>query len=118
MRLIDADALKEAVWEDDRINDLEYATVTMLIEKQPTIGGWISVKDRLPPMEKRVLVFCKGKSEHVQSVRTITEMSDINRFNYKCKTEPYWREPWDFFYANYDITHWMPLPEPPKETNT
>lgn len=86
-----------------------------LNDPAPPIVGWISVKDRLPPMEKCVLVFCKGKSEHTQSVRTITEMSDINRFNYKCKTEPYWREPWDFFYANYDITHWMPLPEPPEE---
>lgn len=94
---------------------MDIDAVRRAVNDVPAASGWISVKDRLPPMEECVLVFCKGKSEHMQSVIKISEMSNINRFNYKCKTEPYWREPWDFFYANYDITHWMPLPEAPKE---
>lgn len=100
-------ALNKPIVDDKSIT--EWAAIGM---KSP---NWVSVKDRLPPMEKRVLVFCKSKSEHTQNVITITEMTDVNQFNYKCKTEPYWRKPWDFFYANFDITHWMPLPEPPKE---
>ena len=26
-----------------------------------------------------------------------------------------WQSPWQYFFWNYEITHWMPLPEPPKE---
>lgn len=106
-RLIDADALKEAVWEDDRINDLEYATVTMLIEKQPTIGGWVSVKDRMPGDGVFVLV-CNDDG-HMMIAKYESELIR-----------------WEYKYTNYDhdvwdddeqgpVCWWMPLPEPLKE---
>ena len=56
---------------------------------------WISVKDRLPEMGQEVLMF-NGYGMHVA---------------YHDKAEKEWR--WNIlrFYA---VTHWMPLPEPPK----
>ena len=94
MRLIDADALKQMVWEDDRINDLEYATVTMLIEKQPTIGGWISVKDRLPD-------------------KTPCEYLVVN--NGVVGTAIYHDGMWIAPTWRVNVTHWQAMPELPKE---
>lgn len=56
---------------------------------------WISVKDRLPDEIGKVLVIDNGKV-------------DINSWAGKY-------EGW--YYANKNITHWMPFPEPPKENN-
>lgn len=53
---------------------------------------WVSVKDRLPDKIGKVLVIDNGKV-------------DINSWAGKY-------EGW--YYANKNITHWMPLPEPPK----
>jgi len=50
------------------------------------MSDWISVKDRLPPENKWVLGWCPG-------------LNHVLRF---------------FKYDEVDITHWMPLPCPPK----
>ncbi len=62
-------------------------------------GEWISVKDRLPENYDSVLVYCKGNS----SIVDVCSYSDSIGF---MGIAPYWIEL---------ITHWMPLPEPPKE---
>lgn len=63
-------------------------------------SGWISVKDRLPESFERVIVFRKaGKGE------IIVEQGqyDVNGW---------WRV---YGTRTKNVTHWMPLPEPPKE---
>ena len=87
--------------------------------KAPTVGGWTSVKDRLPEIGERVLVFGVGKYEHFvgSTMTAITCMSDANLIDCRLKTQPYWLEPWQYYLTDYEITHWMPLPEPPKEDN-
>lgn len=70
---------------------------------------WISVKDRLPEYNTDVLVYAIGKS--YDSVITITSYTD-SKFGFAIK---YWIEPWQYFFYDYTITHWMPLPPPPKE---
>lgn len=73
----------------------------------PTEPKWIPVTERLPEEEGWYLVYTTPNREH----------KSINKAMF-CKGdawgdfEPYWRGaggPW----AN--VTHWMPLPEPPKE---
>ena len=69
------------------------------------IRQWISVKDRLPPHQgKKVLVinghgdvriYALWKREYGNKWTWIDENGKFNHVN--------------------DITHWMPLPEPPKE---
>ena len=56
---------------------------------------WISVKDRLPKKNINVLVVAKGEV-HEGSIGRV-----------------FWCIPNFDGYCNNDITHWMPLPEPP-----
>ena len=58
---------------------------------------WISVKDRLPEKWEDVLI-CNCYSE--------------------VDTDMIWENPsgsFEFYFEGGNVTHWMPLPEPPKE---
>lgn len=69
-----------------------------LIANGVTVQKWISVKDRLPDNEnQRVLAVCIG---------------DYPIGHPKIDTDRYTRGHW-VRYGN-DVTHWMPLPQPPK----
>jgi hypothetical protein len=78
--------------------------------------NWISVKDRLPELGERVLVIDKyGEIEigNYSSFRNEqyytynpTESKEENRG---------WENDWCCSQDIEDVTHWMPLPEPPKE---
>lgn len=59
------------------------------------MSEWISVKDRLPNENTRVLVYAKQGS--YMNLRT----------DYICNGR------WFF---SMMVTHWMPLPKPPKES--
>ncbi len=69
---------------------------------------WISVRDELPGNEEKVLV-CDEDSNMVVGCYGST------------RNGPCWRigndeVSWDFDYnLDYNVTHWMKLPEPPKE---
>lgn len=126
-RMIDADALM--VWLVNMLNEFDdgndpheikremFQVVLAKTRKMPTVGGWVSVKDRLPEIDERVLVFGVGKYEYFvgSTMTAITCMSDANLIDCRLKTQPYWLEPWQYYLTDYEITHWMPLPEPPKE---
>lgn len=64
---------------------------------------WISVKDRLPEICQDVLVYCKN-----------TQRVTIGRFAHW-----YDNDGWDMVGTkgrfNDIVTHWQPMPEPPKE---
>lgn len=67
------------------------------------VNQWISVKDRLPEKEQRVLVFYKviGEKNRIHN--------DVIATNWR-------KSNGDFIpFEDYEITHWMPLPEPPKD---
>ena len=80
------------------------------------MGEWISVEDRLPNADERVLVFGVGIYDGFigDTVIAITDITDINPLFPSLKIEKEWRSPWQYFLTDYKITHWMPLPEPPK----
>ena len=77
------------------------------VDKQPTAEPkqeWISVKDRLPEQLKEVLICFDGYGK--KSVSTATYR------NY------FYGKEWlsNMMSLSVDsVTHWMPLPEPPKE---
>ena len=120
MRLIDADELKEHQCVSIKRGRIKDGMVRISdIDAMPTIDAepvrkWISVKDRLPEVDTNVVVYAEGKNDPIYRI-VITSMSDRNIFDPRIKREPYWREPWQFFDTMYEITNWMPLPEPPKE---
>lgn len=80
------------------------------------MSEWVSVKDRLPEIYEEVIVFGVGKADgYIGSTQmAITSMTDKNPLWPSLKWEKEWRDPWQYFLVDYEITHWMPLPEPPK----
>lgn len=130
MRLIDADGLTREICRDqcerdgcgshcELINYVENAPT----ENAPTIGGWISVKDRLPEEHESIFhkflgtrkwssAMWKQESDKVlvcvsfpdgTSVVTTGCLHNSDWVTTVSKTLP------------QTVTHWMPLPEPPKE---
>lgn len=94
MRPIDADALM------DYCNNLKDKTIDANdIARFPTIGGWVSVKDRLPEPEEKVLIYTKtGCLKYAQY-----------------HDEPNVMNPWYVYEDNARawtnvISFWMPLP--------
>ena len=77
--------------------------------KDTNVPSWISVEERLPQDNADVLVHAIGNNEN--SVVAMTSYTH-NLHGYNIEG---WRSPWQYFFHEYKITHWMPLPEPPKE---
>ena len=118
MRLIDADALDKSIRDwycvpercdnyngvrcracsiDDALSELDSApTVDTELVQQ-----WISVKDRLPEVGKVVLAF-GTRSATTGMFQGINKRNDL------------W---WWKGHTIKHVSHWMPLPEPPKEEN-
>ena len=83
-----------------------------IIEDAPTIEvqpdkGWVSVDDRLPEIKEHYrseLVMCYSPDgEH----ECLFDYYEMNGFGQGCFTTEK--------YFGITITHWQPLPEPPKE---
>ena len=100
MRLIDADELLDEICREQcerKFADCDgMCEMAAVVVNAPTVGGWISVKDRLPEKNVPVLVWEKQGFAYVDMLEA------------ECV--------WQIASTNYAIvTHWMPLPEPPKE---
>lgn len=73
------------------------------IEAEPVRHGrWIPCSERLPEYGVDVLVYSKSWEDHIQVAHIqydgiMWELSDG-----------------EFYFSQSDVTHWMPLPEPPE----
>lgn len=122
MRPIDADALKKAIellCEDERTNmtAIAYFALLELVDTMPTIEaepdkGWISVKDRLPEYDKTVLVVNEDGYMHT-AVRIKGSIARIDEWQIKYGVYFTDNDVWEED-EHGKITHWRPLPEPPK----
>lgn len=77
-----------------------------LLKKSPTVGGWISVEDSLPDVNRSVIVVVQGEDYTYRTVAWLQTSGD-----------------WDsnddgFNQGDECVAYWMPLPEPPKGVNT
>lgn len=118
-RLIDADEFAARMHkhvagfdQDSREWLISVADVQRILLEVPTVEpnlGWISVKDRLPKsMANEVLVWLKHKA-----LVGYIGLGHYEKYN--------GQEIWfdlehgeAFSIRGYTVTHWMPLPEPPK----
>lgn len=84
------------------------------------MAEWISVKDRLPKDRQKVLVFQKAKPYNVTTIGTCwysKRLVDVDDFFFQRQLHDGFYDS-DSEYGYYevgDVTHWMPLPEAPKE---
>lgn len=81
--------------------------------------GWISVKDRMPEPEQEVLVIAHGWSGRLLYIGSYQRMeaqtSWLTGVTSKASDWSLWG--WSYL-REPEVTHWMPLPDPPKDTET
>lgn len=70
---------------------------------KPVTNGWISVKDRLPEEPGRYLCWF-GKNTFAVGASIVPYIPDLHWFASLESLERY-----------ENVTHWMPMPEPPRE---
>lgn len=102
MRLIDEDAVKRRMHETMDYQDL-YLPVhfEMCMNDAPTVepvSPWHRVEERLPDDSRDVIIF------------TASRIIGVGSF-----IRPNWYQWYSGGGLPVDVTHWMPLPEPPKE---
>lgn len=115
LHMIDINTEPHAHGEWDSGYNVALSEMREKIKQIPTIeaepdNGWISVKDRLPENDGKYMVWYKGEE-------------DICEFDTDSQTFGYTYDDYDEMYShlvcwddgmNKDVTHWQPLPEPPK----
>ena len=76
-----------------------------LVGSAPVVNRWISVEDKLPPLDTNVLVFSHGDISVCSLIQPDKETADVvweDAYGY-----------WDDDEGVAAVTHWMALPEPP-----
>lgn len=74
-----------------------------ILREIPEDGGWIPVGERLPEEYISVLAYIPGC--HPLEAPAVKEAHRVgNRWDARCA-----------FYTLDEVTHWKPMPEPPKE---
>lgn len=71
---------------------------------------WISVKDRLPSKENELIVCLVNRNAILCFVHDATISLSTNCVSFYYPTREWIK---DKYYS--EVTHWMPLPKPPKE---
>lgn len=120
LRLIDADALKNMCFssgmhDDNCIIYVPMHEVMRYIDTAPTVGGWISVKDKLPETNDEVLTtYLYDDKPNIRYVESASYFDDG-------EGEGHWHSVWDEFSIGRirkTTIAWMPMPKPykpPKE---
>ena len=81
-------------YEDQKLSETCFRAANAIDELQSQLPKWIPVTERLPENDKTVLVWNRRNS------REYFNVCDHGQW---------------IILRQEDITHWMPLPEPPKE---
>ena len=98
--------LRKPIFPHELVDPTE-AVADYLLDSGVTVQEWISVKDRLPD-----LISCNAGTAYSEAVIAWTS-------GRKAMIAVWdgidWIAPFDYWEAwGEEITHWMPLPEPPK----
>jgi len=123
MRLIDADALWHNMETADWYNNADRDEVTEpLVLHSPTIGGWISVKDRLPEEHESMFYKLLGtpkwsnsmwKQESEKVLVYVSFPDGTGVVTTGCLHNSDWVTTVSKTLPQ-TVTHWMPMPKPPE----
>ena len=83
-------------------------------------GRWIPCSERLPEEDTDVLIsyrYKQGEGDTSHSDIEITSYGTVYFGGRAIDGLKEWRAPFQYFHANYEVTAWMPLPEPYKEVS-
>ena len=86
-----------------------------LIANGVTVQRWTPVTERLPDKDGYYLAWIAG-SECCEALGFAKDGREVCAYDFRYNWENVWYDydsEWGF--VSYDVTHWMPLPEPPKE---
>lgn len=113
----DGYALEFAYGIVDLIDDNGHVVTEFDEDDFPQKRRWISVKDRLPENEQEVIVISHGWGGRLVYAGTYkkieSETSWLTGITSKASDWSLWG--WSYL-REPQVTHWMPLPEPPEET--
>lgn len=114
-------ALEELKGHGDIVTASTIVICQEAIRRLPEDDGWISVKKRLPEDDERLHFYDDGRMRFT-TVLTCTDNGVIvpkNRLIVRNSGDEYLdknvTDGWIWSRYSGIITHWMPLPEPPKE---
>ena len=93
--------LRKPIFPHELVDPTE-AVADYLLDSGVTVQEWISVGDRLP--EESGMYIVTANDGHAQRV-SFVQWQKKNRMWNLTGARSYWR-----------VTHWMPLPHPPKES--
>ena len=88
-----------------------------LISHGVTVQEWISVKDKLPEKDGGYLVVINYFGNHQSiNVRSFAKAGEtVNEYDLAGEKNVWYRYDSEYGYVSTDsVTHWMPLPLPPK----
>ena len=109
--------LVELLTNSPQLDVLDWTTgweeaANYLIANGVTVQGWISVEDKLPEQPPN-RVDAQGRSWFTQDIDCIVYDSKIVFAAHYCfQNKCFWYA--DTLHPLNNITHWMPLPQPPK----
>ena len=100
--------LRKPIFPHELVDPTE-AVADYLLDNGVTVQEWIRVKDKLPPHNHDVLVYRPD-----MAMKILVD----NYYGYYGEDDGEWYEGWAKYgkdiHNNPLITHWMPLPQPPK----
>lgn len=95
--------------------DMAIAALRELDAKEKPMNEWISVKDRLPEDEQEVLVIAHGWDGRLVYVGSHKRVEAQKSWLTGITNESSEWSLWGWSYLKEPIvTHWMPIPQPPK----
>ena len=89
------------------VNAVANAAPTITLDDLRPSGRWIDAKAQHPPLDKMVLVIVNGKPKNNITLDQAYELAEWEPEGWCLEMWPEWMEA--------EVSHWMPLPEPPKE---
>lgn len=116
MRLIDADALSNRILLTTYTKQGLYTLnlLSRFVQEAPTVGGWISVKKRLPELKR----YDEDGDTWLMSAPVLVATSKgLTIGYYEDDLDPKFKPCWNDreHGEKIKVTHWMELPERPKK---